>query len=74
MNPDFHKFKLNLDAHGTSWKEWNGPMDKCVCVFTPKILSHSPKENGANEDQGVEMWGLYTCTGHKVGQKTPNYN
>ena len=37
------------------------PHKKCVCVFTPRLLSHSPKENGANEAQGVEIWGYKTC-------------
>ena len=45
-----------------------------VFVFlTPKLFSHSPKANGANEAQGVKIWGLYTCIGRKVGQKTPKY-
>ena len=68
-----------------SWKFWfvntNFPkwtlyhlfLIKIVFVFlTSKLLSHSLKENGANEAQAVEIWGLYTCIGWKVGQKTPN--
>ena len=49
------------------------PHTKCVCIFTPRLLSHSPKVNGINEAQGVKISGLYTCIGCKVGQKTPKY-
>ena len=49
------------------------PHKKRGCVFTPRLLSHSPKANGANEAQGVEIWGLYACIWSKVGQKTPKY-
>ena len=36
-------------------------LTKIACALTPKLLSYSPKENGTNEAQGVEIWGLYTC-------------
>ena len=41
--------------------------------FNPKLLSHSPKANGANEAKGVEIWGLYTCIGSNLGQNKPKY-
>lgn len=42
---------------------------KCVCALPPKLLSHSPKENGKYEAQGVEMWGFYTCMDAKGSSK-----
>ena len=32
-------------------------LKKLVCALTPKLLSHSPKENCTNNAQGVEIWG-----------------
>jgi hypothetical protein len=32
-------------------------LKKLVCALIPKLLSHSPKENGANEVHGVEILG-----------------
>ena len=39
------------------------PHKTCVCVFTPRLFSYSPKVNGANEAQGVKISALYTCIG-----------
>ena len=40
-------------------------LKKLVCALTPNLLSNSQKENGTNEAQGVEIWGLYTCMEEK---------
>ena len=49
------------------------PHKTCVCVFTPRLFSHSPKENGVDEAQVVEILGLYTLKGCKVGLNSPKY-
>ena len=48
-------------------------LKKLVCALRPKLLSHSPKENGTNEAYGVEIWGLHTCMGDNYRPKSLKY-
>jgi hypothetical protein len=55
------KFWFEKQALPKNWVRSYFVEKKLVCALTPKLLSHSPKENDANETQGVKIWGLYTC-------------
>ena len=69
------QFKFCVCEWKFSWMDVRSyfPDKKYIYVFTPGLLSHSPKENDANEAQMVKRWGLYTLIERKVGQNTPKY-